>query len=86
MDDHVVTAESRADPRCVLVVDDEVLVRWVIVESLTELNVEIIEAGNGSEALAVLQQRPVTVLFSDILMPGMTGIELAERAREIHPT
>ena len=72
-------------PPCVLVVDDELLVRWSVVEYLGELEAEIVEASNGDEALGILRQRPVTLLFTDIRMPGMTGIELAERAREMQP-
>ena len=65
--------------RAVLVVDDEPLVRMNAVYLFEDMGFEVLEAGNGTEALAVLEGRPdVTLLFSDCRMPGMTGPELAE--------
>src|SRR5690242_4330355 len=45
------------------------------------------EASNGSEALAVLQERPdIHLLFTDVVMPGgIDGFELAHRAKQIRP-
>ena len=54
---------------------------------LVELGYGVVETGSGREALAVLETRDdVTLLFTDIVMPGMTGRELAERAQAIRPS
>jgi CheY-like chemotaxis protein len=67
----------------VLVVEDEPLVRELMVEALTEQGWHIIEAATGDEALKAFLVHPeIGVLFSDITMPGtLNGCDLA---REIH--
>lgn len=70
----------------VLVVEDEERVRNFSTEVLRELGYTVIHAANGSEALAILDAgQDVTLLFTDIIMPGMTGRELADRAQAILP-
>lgn len=72
---------SRDERKVVLVVDDEPLVRMNAVDLFEEIGFEVLEAGNGTEALAKLETRPdVSLLFTDCRMPGMTGPELAEVA------
>ena len=63
----------------ILIVDDSSMMRAMIkrVVVLTDVPVEdIFEAGDGAEALAVLESRDVQLLLTDINMPVMTGIEL----------
>jgi signal transduction histidine kinase/CheY-like chemotaxis protein len=70
----------------VLVVEDEAHVRRLSVETLKELGYEVAEAADGEQALKVLKSLPrVDLLFTDILMPGMTGLRLAEKARAQRP-
>jgi CheY-like chemotaxis protein len=70
----------------VLVVDDEPAVRVTSVEILEALGYEVFEAANGGDALAVLSACiEITVLVTDVQMPGMTGLELAESARRLRP-
>lgn len=72
--------------KVVLVVDDEALVRMNAVDMFEDMGFEVLEAGNGTAALAILEARPdVSLLFSDCRMPGMTGPELAEIASERWP-
>jgi two-component system chemotaxis response regulator CheY len=62
-----------------LIVDDSAMMRAMIkrVAGLTELPIgEVYEAGNGAEALSILEAHAVDVVFTDINMPVMTGIEL----------
>lgn len=66
----------------VLVVDDEPMIREILVERLGMHGPEIIEAGNGVEALELLAKDPsIKVVVSDIKMPVMDGINLIREAR-----
>ncbi|WP_334656880.1 ATP-binding protein [Sphingomonas panaciterrae] len=70
----------------IMVVEDEERVRNNSVETLRELGYTVIHAGNGPEALAMIEAgQDVTLLFTDIVMPGMTGRQLADRAVELLP-
>ena len=68
--------------RRVLVVDDEDLVREMLVASLEEAGFVVLAAGNGAEALALLEAgEPVDALVSDLSMPGMGGLALIREAQ-----
>ncbi|MBM6581990.1 response regulator [Microvirga sp. BT689] len=71
----------------VLLVEDEPLVRLVTAEILLEANFRVIEAGDASEALRVLNAEvAVDVLLSDVEMPpGMNGYELARHVHQHRP-
>ena len=70
----------------VLAVDDDPIVLEVITEMLQDLGCEVISAAGGSEALEKLSgNKRISILITDINMPGMDGHELAERARRIRP-
>ncbi len=63
----------------VLVVEDEPGVRSVATGALSELGYSVLEAEDGEAALRLLEQRgPAQLLFTDVVMPGMTGRELAD--------
>jgi len=71
----------------VLLVEDDRTVRDQIARALSELGYEVIEARNGVDALTVLESyaAPVDLVLSDIVMPEMSGTELAGRLREWYP-
>jgi len=69
----------------ILFVDDDQPVLSVIAEALSAKGFRVLATNNGDEALRLLAQEPVDVLFADIVMPEMNGIELAKRAKLIHP-
>jgi CheY-like chemotaxis protein len=69
----------------VLVTEDEVLVRAIAVEVLQDAGYEVAEAGDGRQALDVLESRPFDLLITDIQMPRMNGYQLAEQALERWP-
>jgi two-component system cell cycle response regulator CpdR len=72
--------------RTVLVVDDDAGVLEVIVGMLEDLGCEAIGAGSGVEALDRLRRNDrISVLITDINMPGMDGHELAELATRLRP-
>lgn len=70
----------------ILVVEDDPRVRRVAVARLESFGYTVCEAGNGNEALAVLDKHPeVALVFTDIAMPGMSGDQLAKIVREQRP-
>ncbi len=68
----------------VLFVDDEEPNR-IIFEANFGQDLNVIVAGSGEEALAILRETTPAVLIADQRMPGMTGVELAEIVREKYP-
>jgi PAS domain S-box-containing protein len=79
--------ETIAPPASViLVVDDDALINMNTVDMVQDLGHTVIEAYSGKEALAILDSgKQIDVLITDYAMPGMTGVELADRARALHP-
>ncbi|MEO5509197.1 MAG: response regulator [Longimicrobiales bacterium] len=70
----------------VLVVEDESTVRTLLSRVLTREGYRVIEAGTGDEALAILSADfRVDLLLTDTVMPGMSGVALAERASVLRP-
>jgi PAS domain S-box-containing protein len=70
----------------VLVVEDNAALRRVAVRQLTGLGYAVIEADSAEAALGQLATTRVSVLFTDVVMPGgMNGFELAQRARVAQP-
>ena len=70
----------------VLVVEDEASVRLVTVDALHDLGYIVLNASEADEALRLLAEQPrVDLLFTDIVMPGRNGRELAEAAQVLRP-
>lgn len=71
----------------VLLVEDEPDVRRLAARLLGELGYRLLEAGDGPAALAILAEQPhIDLMLTDVVLPhGMSGIELARRARELRP-
>jgi len=71
----------------VLVVEDETLIRMMVVESLEDSGLIVIEAVDADEALVLLAQHPeIALMFTDINMPGrIDGFGLATRAIDARP-
>ncbi len=76
----------RADGECVLVVEDDVAVRMLIVDILGSLGYGVMEAGDAHAAIPILESgRRIDLLVSDVGLPGMDGRQLAEVARRHRP-
>ena len=70
----------------ILVVEDEERVRTLSVASLRELGYTVLHADSGPQALQVLEKNPsVALVFTDIVMPGMSGRKLADEAKSRWP-
>ena len=69
----------------ILVVDDDALSREFLVEAITALGYKPIEAKNGTEALERAQSTNPDLVLTDLRMPGMDGIELVKKIRELQP-
>ncbi len=75
-----------ADVPAILLVEDEPAVRGLFALSLRKEGYHVMEASNGAEALAVVEQGGrVDLVVPDVVMPVMKGTELAARLRETHP-
>jgi two-component system cell cycle response regulator CpdR len=69
----------------VLFVEDDRLVRDILSETLAPGEFRTLIAESGSEALRILARERIDVLFTDVVMPDMNGIELASFARLVCP-
>ena len=83
---HVPDAEQGRSSETILVVEDDEDVRNYAVEGLRELGYHVIEAHDGSTAIELLKgPHEVALILTDVVMPGMTGRELAEAVRSTQP-
>ena len=70
----------------ILIAEDEALLRLVAVEALRDAGYDVLEAGDGTEGLAVLNTAEhIDLLVTDIKMPGLNGYELAEAGLRLRP-
>jgi len=71
----------------ILVVDDDPVIRRLLQQRLTKENYHVLVAADGYKAEAILQQKPVDVVLTDLMMPGkIGGIEVLEIAKQINST
>lgn len=68
--------------RTILVVDDQLTLLDNVKQALEEVGYQALTAGDGVEALDVLQAQPVDLILADIAMPRMNGYQLYERVRK----
>jgi len=70
----------------ILVADDDALFRAALVRYLEAERFDVASLADPEEALEALARRPFDVVLTDLKMPGLDGIELIRRARELDPT
>jgi len=69
--------------RGVLIVDDDQFIRKLIATTLEDVaRLELHEAGDGSEAIEIARREQPALVFMDVDMPGVNGIEACRRLRE----
>lgn len=71
----------------ILVVDDEPIVRQYVTRVLRDASFPVVEAEDGAQAIAALEQHGDTIglIICDLVMPGMSGLDLARRVAERWP-
>ena len=68
---------------CVLLVEDEALIRINTADMLTDMGHDVIEAGTAAEALAATSEHEFDILVTDVGLPGLNGRQLADQARAL---
>jgi DNA-binding response OmpR family regulator len=69
----------------ILVIDDDMRVREMLREVLTTLGYEVDVADRGWTGLAKFSQHPADVVMTDLMMPGLDGLQVAATLRVSHP-
>lgn len=85
---HTQTAKtSLGGTETILLVEDEESVRQLVRETLAARGYQVLEADDGQKALAISKSHagPIHMLLTDVVMPGMSGRELAKQLAETHP-
>ena len=78
--------DDRGDPiRKILVVDDEISLRMVLIKALEKSGYHCKEAEDAEKAIILIESEPFDLIISDISMPGMDGIELLKKIKLHHP-
>ncbi|MBK5534414.1 response regulator [Pseudomonas sp. TH08] len=77
-----------ANQSTILVVEDDGIVRMLIVDVLEELEFKVLEADGSEQALEKLEDpdQQIDLMMTDVGLPGMDGRELANEARKLRPT
>jgi CheY-like chemotaxis protein len=80
-------ARASAAGETVLVVEDEAVVRGLVVEVLSDLGYNVLEAEDGPGGVALLGAgRPIDLLITDMGLPGLNGRQVAEAGRALQPS
>jgi CheY-like chemotaxis protein len=66
---------------CILVIDDEPLLRDEAVETLSRDGHDVFHAADGNEAMKYIRTRPIEIIITDILMPQMNGFDVINEVR-----
>jgi len=77
-------ARQEISMKRILIVDDEAVIRDLCIRALK--GYQIVEAGNGQEALALFDKGGIDVILTDVMMPGIDRIELLKSIKQKEPT
>ena len=76
-----------SEKKSILVVDDDIGTRSLVVDAICQAgNYEVTEASDGVEGLEKLGENNFDMVICDVMMPGMNGMDLLDKIREIKPT
>jgi CheY-like chemotaxis protein len=76
---------DRLESQRILVVDDDRTTRQLLGSILDLEGYSVDQCAEGYAALQLLRRQPYAALLTDYMMPGMTGLELTQAARELQP-
>lgn len=74
------------EPKRVLIVDDSSLSRKTIAAILEQLGCEVLEAGDGPQALKLARTEQLALIVLDVLMPGMSGLDFLKHLHGEQPS
>ena len=79
-------AEERA-PITILVVEDDPVLRDLVRRMLEEEGYSVLTAGSGDEAVGLAHRftEPIHLVIADLVLPGVSGFDVADRVRSSHP-
>lgn len=69
----------------ILIIDDEPKMAGILKRVLSKQGYEVVATSEPEQGLTILQSQPVQIILCDLKMPGMDGIEVLERAKQIQP-
>jgi DNA-binding NtrC family response regulator len=69
----------------ILIVDDEAIIRESFHDWLSDAGYQVFTAENGFQALEIIERERLGIVIADLVIPGMDGIELMKKAKEIIP-
>lgn len=72
-------------PKNILLIDDEKTLIELFALALRQEGYKVYMAENGQQAMALLQEHPCQIIFSDINLPDRNGIELGRQIKELYP-
>ncbi len=79
------TAASAPKSPTILVIDDDPEVRYSLARVLSSRNYQILEASSGEQGIAIVKKSPPALVFLDVRMGGMSGIEALQHIRSANP-
>lgn len=85
--DEVIISDVRGGRETILVVEDDDVVRELTVDTLKMQGYDVISASNGGEAFLICEQttKPINLIITDVVMPGMSGKTLINRLKDMCP-
>ncbi len=83
--DELLPQKGAAIPAHILVVDDDPRVREVIKDVISKKGVTVVLVGTGEEALVEIRKRRFDLIFLDLVLPGMSGVETLRAIKEADP-
>ncbi|HLK58987.1 MAG TPA: sigma-54 dependent transcriptional regulator [Chthonomonadaceae bacterium] len=78
-------SQTTTKPGTILVADDEPNIRRVFEAMFTKEGHTVLTAENGKRALALASAHPIDMLISDLIMPDMSGVEVLQKVKQLHP-